>query len=147
MASLDPATVRARVAAAPVARLATVTADGEPHVVPICFTLAGERIYSAVDHKPKTTAALKRLDNVAATPTASLLVDHYADDWTTLWWARADGVAGIVDDGGERAGALAALAEKYHQYEAEPPRGPMLRIDVTRWTGWTYTEPKEDRGG
>ncbi|MGH1489741.1 MAG: TIGR03668 family PPOX class F420-dependent oxidoreductase [Acidimicrobiales bacterium] len=148
MASLDLPTCRARLAAARVARLATVTNTGLPHVVPCCFVLdsssaEADRIYSVVDGKPKSTAALKRLENVLSTPAASLVADHYADDWAELWWVRADGVATIVDQvesAAERNAALDALAAKYDQYRTDRPEGALLRIDVDRLTGWSFSE-------
>jgi len=124
---------RERFAAARVARLATVTADGRPHVVPVCFVLAGEVIYSAVDAKPKSTSALRRLDNVRANPRVSLLVDHYADDWTQLWWIRVDGEASIVDD----EAAIDLLAAKYEQYRAARPPGPVIAVGELQWRQWS----------
>src|SRR4029453_4312281 len=79
---------RDRVEWARVARLATVRPDGRPHVVPITFPLVGDAGGSAVDQKPKTTLALARLANLAVHPVASVLVDHYDDDWARLWWVR-----------------------------------------------------------
>lgn len=142
MSNLDPATSRRLVRAARVGRLATVTADGRPHAVPCCFTLVGERVYSVVDGKPKSTTVLKRLDNVRANPVATLLVDHYDDDWSRLWWVRIDGTArvlgdGVEDDSEEREAALDALAAKYRQYRDDRPVGPMLALDVERWSGWS----------
>ncbi len=131
---------RDRFAAARVARLATVTADGRAHVVPLTFVLlpgpAGDVVWSAVDAKPKTTLALRRLANIAAEPRVSLLVDHYADDWAELWWVRADGHASVVEVDAEPA-ALAALTAKYPPYATQPPPGPLVRIDVDRWTSWS----------
>src|SRR5690242_4638274 len=89
---------RERFAEARVARLATVSGDGSPHLVPIVFAVSGDRLISAVDHKPKQTVALRRLDNIAANPFVSVLVDEYDENWTALWWARADGWAHIHDD-------------------------------------------------
>src|SRR4051812_30954340 len=88
--AVDDAAMRRRVHDARVARLATVTSEGRPHVVPCCFVLAGngDVMYSAVDGKPKSTLELRRLANIHAHPHASLLVDHYADDWSALWWVR-----------------------------------------------------------
>ena len=80
--------MRGRVADARVGRLATVTARGRPRVVPGCFVLDGETIYSAVDDKPKSTFDPLRLDNLRATGVASLLVDHNEEDWSRLWWVR-----------------------------------------------------------
>jgi PPOX class probable F420-dependent enzyme len=122
--------------AARVARLATTNPDGTPHLVPVVFALAGETIWTAVDEKPKTTTALRRLDNVRARPRLSLLVDQYADDWSALWWVRADG-SGTVLDAAEAGDGLTALVEKYEQYQRRPPPGPVLRIEVTRWASWS----------
>ena len=131
-------TERARFAAARVARLATADAEGRPHLVPVCFAVSGDTVYVAVDAKPKRTLRLKRLANLAANPAAALLADHYDDeDWSRLWWVRADGTARILEDGEERARALALLAERYRQYAETPPPGPVIAIDVSRWSGWS----------
>src|ERR671910_394708 len=89
-AAMDLATMRRRVFEARVGRLATGTAAGRAHLVPCCFMLDGDTVFSAVDAKPKSTLALRRLDNLRAHPAASLLVDHYSDDWSQLWWVRLD---------------------------------------------------------
>lgn len=143
MPALDEQAARSRFSAARVARLATVTPDGRPHVVPVTFALVtasgGDRIVTAVDRKPKTTLQLQRLRNVAAHPRVGLLVDHYAEDWSTLWWVRADGDARVVhrsdDDAAHRA-AVGLLVDRYPAYREEPPAGPVLVVAVTRWTGW-----------
>jgi PPOX class probable F420-dependent enzyme len=133
---MDRDTMRARVTAARVGRLATVTPAGEPHVVPCCFVLDGDTILSAVDAKPKSTLALRRLDNLRARPRAALLVDHYDDDWSTLWWVRADGDGRVIDAGAERERALDLLAAKYPQYRTRRPPGPVVAVVVTRWRAW-----------
>ncbi len=129
-------------AASPIARLATVTGGGTPHVVPCCFVLhsdgeAPDVIYSVVDAKPKSTVALKRLDNVRATAAASMVVDHYADDWSELWWVRADGEASVIESGEEHRAAIELLVDKYAQYRENRPDGPVLRIAIGRWSDWT----------
>ena len=128
--------MRERVGAARVARLATVTTDGRPHIVPCCFALVDDTIYSAVDGKPKTTLALQRLANIIANPVAALLVDHYDDDWSTLWWVRVNGAARIVVEAPERDSALRLLAAKYLQYIETQPPGEVIAIDATEWRGW-----------
>jgi PPOX class probable F420-dependent enzyme len=131
---------RRRFAAARVARLATADAAGRPHLVPIVFAVAGETIYSAVDHKPKRTTRLRRLANVAENPAVALLADHYEDDWRALWWVRADGTGRVLKPGGEEATrAVALLRDRYADYSERPPTGPVLAVDVTRWSGWTPT--------
>ena len=134
---MTSAEARRRFAGARVARLATADAGGRPHVVPIVFGLAGDTIYSAVDAKPKRTRSLRRLANVEANPRVAVLADHYEDDWGALWWVRADGVGRVVGDGEpESRVALARLAERYPQYREQRPAGPVLAIDVERWSGW-----------
>lgn len=120
------------------ARLATITAAGEPHIVPVCFAVDGDHILTAVDAKPKTTAALRRFDNVRAHGRASLLVDHWAEDWSTLWWVRIDGAARVLDDGPALDTALAALEHKYRdQYGLHPPKGPAILLQAEHWRGWS----------
>ncbi len=128
-----------RVASAYVARLATVDADGRPHIVPICFALDEQTLYFAVDSKPKQTTDLKRLRNIAANRAVSVLVDHYEDDWDKLWWVRLDGVARVVTDEGEVKNALRLLAARYSQYRATTPAGPVVAIAVAGMTGWSAT--------
>jgi PPOX class probable F420-dependent enzyme len=125
---------RERFAATRVARLATVSGDGSPHLVPMVFVLHGERLVSAVDQKPKQSVALRRLDNIAVNPFVSVLVDEYADDWTTLWWARADGWAHVEHDYD-----LADLIARYPQYQEQPPLGPAIVVEVDHWSGWSAT--------
>ena len=120
------------------ARLATVAADGTPHIVPVTFAVEGDVVWSAVDHKPKRTLALKRLANIAANPRVALLADEYSDDWSALWWVRADGTARVVDPGSpDHARAVAALRDRYDQYLDRPPEGPAIAVTVTRWSGWS----------
>jgi PPOX class probable F420-dependent enzyme len=134
-----------RVERARVARLATVGADRRPHLVPICFVLDGDVLYSAVDRKPKRSQNLKRIENVRANPHVSVLVDHYDDDWTQLWWVRLDGQARVLTEGPERERALRLLAAKYPQYAAETPTGPVLAVDIERRRSWAHGDYDPDR--
>ncbi len=134
---MTPDDQHARVAAAPVARLATLRADGTPRLVPVTFAMVDGLVCSAVDEvKPKTTTRLARLADVARDPRVALIVDHYAPDWTALWWVRIDGSAAVHEDGEIRERALTALRAKYEQYAAAP-LGAVLAITPTRWSGWT----------
>lgn len=125
-----------RFGAAPVARLATVTGAGDPHLVPVVFALDGEVIYTPVDGKPKSTTRLRRLTNIAANPSVSMLVDHYDEDWSQLWWVRADGSATVHHDGTVLERGRTALMAKYRQYQSVRLDGPMIAITVGRWTSW-----------
>jgi PPOX class probable F420-dependent enzyme len=136
---LTPDEARRRFASARLAHLATSDANNQPHVVPIVFGVEGETIYSAVDHKPKRSTQLRRLANIAENPTVALLVDHYDDDdWDGLWWARAEGRARVVvPESDEHGLALSSLKSRYVAYEERPPTGPVMAIDVSRWSGWS----------
>jgi len=125
-----------RLTTARVARLATIDPDGRPHLVPIVFALDGDTLYSAVDAKPKRSRTLRRIENARARPDVTVLVDHYDDDWSRLWWIRLRGRARVLDDGREAARALGLLCEKYPQYRDEPPGTPVLAVDVTEVRYW-----------
>lgn len=142
---MDLSEARRRFAAARTAHLATVRPDGAPHIVPIVFALHGDVIYSVVDDKPKRTRDLQRLDNIASEPRSSVLVDRYDEDWTALWWVRADGRARVARDGRELDRAIELLAHRYPQEAGRPPLGPAILIDVERWRSWEAAEP--DAGG
>ena len=126
-----------RLSQSKVAHLATVGEDGRPHIVPFVFAVDGETLYFAVDAKPKTTTNLKRLRNIAANPAVSVLVDHYEDDWSKLWWVRADGTARVVADPSEAKHAIELLVNRYAQYRASRPLGPVVAIHIDRLTGWS----------
>jgi PPOX class probable F420-dependent enzyme len=124
-----------RFADARVAVLATTGAH-RPHLVPVVFAVAGDHIYTAVDHKPKRTRLLQRLSNIGSNPAVSLLVDEYDEDWSTLWWVRADGTAEIVE-ASEADKGLSRLEKKYSQYRGRRPQGPVIVVTVVRWSGWS----------
>lgn len=130
---------RARVSAARVGRLVTVSPAGLPRAVPCCFVLLGDRAYTAVDGKPKRSAGtgvLGRVRDVATHPEVALLVDHYDEDWSALWWVRLDGTARVLGPGPEADTAVAALRAKYAQYAVVPIPGPVIALDLTGGRSW-----------
>ena len=134
--ALDPR-LRKGVTEARVARLATVRPNGRPHIVPITFAVHGDTIITAIDQKPKTTTDLQRLRNIETHPFVSVIVDHYEDDWSRLWWVRGDGTARIVLDGLTREHAIARLVDKYPPYRESLPEGPVIVVSVEHWTSWS----------
>ncbi|WSX07155.1 TIGR03668 family PPOX class F420-dependent oxidoreductase [Streptomyces sp. NBC_00012] len=126
---------RQRFADARVLRLSTADAAGKPHLVPATFAVVGGRVAIAVDHKPKRHSNLKRLRNIQENPAVSLLVDHFDEDWGQLWWVRADGQARVLEnvDADE---LVQALLSKYDQYRDRRPSGPVIEVQVNRWSGW-----------
>lgn len=128
---------RRRVTQARVARLATVRPGGRPHIVPITFALDADSIVTVLDHKPKTTANLQRLKNLKAHPVASVIFDQYDDDWSKLWWVRADGSARIVRGGPDYERAVGLLTGKYAPYREVVPYGPVIIVAVDRWSSWS----------
>ena len=133
---MDPQLARRRVEEARVARLGTVTPEGRPHLVPCCFVLTDDVAYTAVDAKPKSTFDLRRVRNIRASGVVSLLVDHYEEDWSALWWVRLDGVGRVVDASEEEAAARQALVAKYPQYRRLALPGPLIAVDLEHWASW-----------
>lgn len=135
---MDRHQARALVEGARVARLGTLSNTGRVELVPITFALDDDVIYTAVDHKPKTTTQLKRLDNVRAHPEVGVLVDEYDDtDWSALWWVRLRGLAEVIEAGERYERALDALVGKYPQYREHRPEGPVIAVQVVRWQWWS----------
>jgi PPOX class probable F420-dependent enzyme len=113
----------------PVGRLATVSGAGDPHVVPVVFTPWRGALLIPVDGKRKRGSRLRRFANVAACPRASLLLDHYGDDWQTLWWVRIDGSAQrYLPPPDEGQAIVAALRDKYPQYARDT-----VAVDAAQW--------------
>ena len=127
-----------------VGRLATSSADGAPHVVPVCFALADGRIYIGLDSKPKSVGALRlrRVRNIRENPKVAFLVDVYDDeDWSRLGFALVSGEATVDISEDERRGAIAALRAKYPQYERMLADGaPVIRITPTGVSAWGAVE-------
>lgn len=154
--NLSAEQARARFANSPVAVLGTVdattdaAADGTAdatgngaaaaHLVPVTFVVSGDRVFIAIDDKPKRGPDLKRLRNIAANPRVCLLAQHYQEDWSGLWWARADGTARIIEPGDMPFGVLGGLVGRYDWYRAHPPSGPVIEVTVQRWSGWAFAE-------
>jgi PPOX class probable F420-dependent enzyme len=129
---------RARFAEARVAALGTIGPEGAPHLVPVVFAMDGERIHLAVDSKPKHGGELARVANLRRDPRCALLVHGYDEDWTRLWWARADGRATVIDDAAGLERTFALLCDRYPQYSGESRViGPAMVVEVTRWFGWS----------
>ncbi|WP_016699648.1 TIGR03668 family PPOX class F420-dependent oxidoreductase [Actinoalloteichus spitiensis] len=138
MPTLTSEQCRSRFAGSPVARLATVSGGGQPHLVPFTFAVLGydpDVFVTAVDRKPKSGRRLRRLDNIRDNARISALVDSYDPDWSTLWWVRADGVAEIREQPDEEA--VEALRAKYPQYRDADPFGTLIVLRIRRWSGWT----------
>lgn len=135
-AAMSEFDARERFASSPIARLATADGNGVPHLVPIVFAVSDDVVYTAVDAKRKSTQRLRRLANIETNPAVSLIVDHYDEDWSQLWWVRADGTAEIHYSGEEMATGYFELRRKYVQYERIALDGPVIAVTVARWSGW-----------
>lgn len=134
-----------RLKQARVARLATLDADQRPHIVPICFAFDGKNFYTAIDAKPKRAPPqrLTRVRNIRRRPKVALLIDHYDDDWTRLWYALIRGEAKLLSasERRQRASALRRLRAKYPPYR----RGMLahdaaiIRIRPQRIAWWSMS--------
>lgn len=125
--------------------LATIGRTGRPRLVPICFALADDRpmLYTPLDDKPKRTIDpldLARVRDIGADPRVTVLVDRWDEDWTRLAWLRAEGTAELLRpgrDGPEHASAVAALRDRYPQYESHRlEERPLIRVTIERVTEW-----------
>ncbi len=122
-----------------VARLGTVDEAGRPHLVPICFALGGDVLYSAIDEKPKRGdyARLRRLRNIAANPHVQVLLDVYDDDWSRLRYVQLRGVARVIEPGDTHSRAVSLLRVRYDQYRGMALESrPIIAVDVQRAVGW-----------
>jgi PPOX class probable F420-dependent enzyme len=119
-----------------VGRLATLDESGFPRLVPVVFAVESGEIVTAIDGKPKRSLDLARVRNLENDPRVSLLVDHYQEDWRRLWWVRIDGRGSVESFGPTFERALAALRDKYLQYESVELPGPVIRIHVDNVRSW-----------
>jgi PPOX class probable F420-dependent enzyme len=128
-----------------VGRLATVTGDGRPVVVPCCFAVM-ERdgapvVVSVLDAKPKGVGAgeLARVRNIEANPAVCLTVDVYSEDWSLLRFVQVHGYARVLDGGACVAReAIEVLREKYPQYrEMALEDAPVIEIGELRAFSWS----------
>ncbi len=131
-----------------VARLATADAQGNPHVIPVCFVFDGHAIYTAIDEKPKRTSphGLRRVRNILANPRVALVVDHYDEDWRRLRYVLIRGTATIIDGGRDHRAAIARLRDKYRQYGTmRLETRPVVKISLVTVTVWGGA--RRQRGG
>lgn len=116
--------------------LSTVHTERGVDAVPVAYAIAEGHLGVPVDLvKPKTSLRLQREANLEADPRATLLIEHWdRDDWSTLWWVRAE--LHWLDEPGEREAALArALAHRYAQYR-DQPFARVLVFNIVAVTGW-----------
>lgn len=121
--------------------LGTIGREGRPHLVPVCYALVGEELAIAIDEKPKQGTKLARVRNIERDGRATLLVDHYSDDWEELAWVRVDALGSIEGEGANWPEALAALRERYAQYRAmELESLPLIRLAPERVVSWRWSD-------
>ncbi|MHB8597624.1 MAG: TIGR03668 family PPOX class F420-dependent oxidoreductase [Ktedonobacteraceae bacterium] len=134
------ATEIAFVQAQRVAHLATASAEGSPHVIPVCYAFDGQHFYTPLDEKPKrvTGNQLRRVRNIEARHEASLVIDQYDDDWTRLGYILIHGRADLLaPEVPAHAQALHLLRERYMQYlTMSLELYPVIVITPDRVTSW-----------
>jgi PPOX class probable F420-dependent enzyme len=121
-----------------VARLATADAKGVPHLVPVCYAIAGDSLYITIDEKPKRTdIPLKRLRNIGENPEIAVTMDRWDEDWRHLAWVMLRGRAEILPGGTEHDQAQAHLRERYPQYRAmDLAPLPVIAMRIARASAW-----------
>ena len=122
--------------------LCTLHPDRGPDPVPAVYAVSDDRhVGIPIDTvKPKTSSRLQREANLAADPRGSLLIERWEDDdWSRLWWVRAelrhvsDPPSSLTDDLADR------LAGTVPQY-ADKPFHRLLVCRIVRVTGWAAGE-------
>jgi Pyridoxamine 5'-phosphate oxidase len=135
---LTAAQARARLAAHDHGVLCTVHGERGVDAVPVVYAVDDDGCVGIpVDRvKPKTSSRLQRERNLAADPRAALLVEHWdREDWSRLWWVRAE-LRWRRDPSAAREADLAArLARAFPQYR-DQPFTRVLVLDVVGVTGW-----------
>ncbi|MDJ0791013.1 MAG: pyridoxamine 5'-phosphate oxidase family protein [Acidimicrobiia bacterium] len=136
--------IRSRLSRAEFGVLGTVDADRGVHLVPVVFLLDGDRLLIPIDTvKAKSTTRLRRLRNLEQDIRASLLVDHRSEDWSELWWARADLV--FVSNAVRTEADAGALRSKYPTYASPGSIDTVLNFEVVNLAGWV-AEPGSSPG-
>ena len=129
---------RARLAAHDHAILCTVHPERGVDAVPVAFVVDEDGYVGVpVDLvKPKASTRLQRERNLDADPRATLLVEQWdRDDWSRLWWVRAE-LRWQREQADGRAATLAALlAARYPQYD-DQPFARVLVLRIVGVTGW-----------
>jgi len=122
------------------ATLATVAADGRVRLVPVCFVLIDDVVWSPLDEKPKSVddvRSLARVRDIERDRRVTLLVDRWSEDWAELAWVRIDGRAEVVESQPTAIGALRAKYPQYADHDLESR--PMIRIEIEDVRSWSAT--------
>jgi PPOX class probable F420-dependent enzyme len=119
-----------------VGHLGMIDMNERPRVLPVTYAIHEAAVWTAIDNKPKRTGREPaRVRWLREHPHVALTVDRYEDDWSELRWVQLIGEIAVLD--GPPVGAvLRALADRYPQYRADPPPGPVLRLAVMRAVWW-----------
>lgn len=129
---------RARLASHDHGVLCTVHAERGVDAVPVVYAVDDDGYVGVpVDRvKPKASSRLQRARNLEADPRAALLIENWdRQDWSQLWWVRAE-LRWQGDDPAGRAAELAArLADAFPQYQRQP-FSTVLVLRLVAVTGW-----------
>lgn len=124
-----------------IGHLGTTGVETGPHVVPVCFALYEDKIYTPIDGKPKTTIRLRRLLNIQETGSAALLFNHYDEDWSKLAWVLVRGNASAINESGQHLLAVQLLRDRYEQYLDMPLEDlPIIVIEAHSCASWGVLE-------
>jgi PPOX class probable F420-dependent enzyme len=111
------------------ARLATVSKDLMPHVIPVMYTMDGEKVIVAVDY------GTKKLENMKANPKVALVVDDYEPNRAVF----IQGTCEILERGPEYLRLLDLLFKKFESYRNNPwteGESPILSITPLKVVSW-----------
>lgn len=93
-----------------VCRVATASAAGVPHVVPVCHVLDDGKLYFASE------TGARKIRNLRENPHLTVTVDLYSDDWSNLKGVMIQGRAAIIGKSPRFRKVRRLLYAKYPQY-------------------------------
>ena len=119
-----------------VCRIATSSAEGQPHLVPVCHVVRGGKIYvGSGDDGAKVR-------NLRANARITVTVDLYSDHWASLKGVMVQGRAKLIERGPAFQRARKLLYAKYPQYAKEAAISPsdsvVIEVTPTHVYAWGF---------
>ena len=118
-----------------IGHLATADVSGIPSVVPVCFALENDTLYTALDDKPKRTRRPRRVRDLEANPHVAFIADRYDEEWSRLGWVMIRGEAHTLESSKEFESGCELLRRRYPQY-ATMTLSPLVVIRILAVRSW-----------
>jgi PPOX class probable F420-dependent enzyme len=107
-----------------VCRVATVSPDGVPHLIPVCHVLERDKICFGSGNDAT------KIRNLRANPRVAVTIDTYSDHWASLRGVMIQGTASLIERGPRFHRIRKRLYQKYPQYPREAAISPSDSVIV-----------------